>query len=219
MSYQDHATRQQSEAEKAHALWISTLTPEQLRQAIDYGVTDPPKDSHKVGGHSPDQKKDIADTSIARTEIDIASQIDDIPSTLADRFSIPLPTAEKVYAWHESEITEAREFRLAHTIQIIVAGILSANNPKLAAAGIAFATRLDALNGLNQSDFARENNIRRQTVSKCTKHWQRALGIRPSVHQKSEKACISYQKTATANHWRSQRCTAEKARKILSNND
>ena len=77
-----------------------------------------------------------------------------------------------------------------------------ATNAKISAAGLAFATNLDALNGLNQSEFAKQNNTSRQNISKATKQWQTRLGIKPSVHQKSEDACKTYATTTKNNHWR-----------------
>jgi hypothetical protein len=201
-AYHDHAARLQRKAEEAHSLWLSTLTEEQYAQALEYGVIDPPKDSHKVGGHSPDQKKDLAESPRASVEIDIASEIDALPQRIADKFTISLKASEEIAQWHIAIIERASNQHQAEIIQNIVAGLLSAKNPKLAAAGIAFATKLDALNGLNQVQFAKENNISRQAVSKCTKHWQKILGVRPSAHQKSEGACDSYRKSSLSSHWR-----------------
>lgn len=201
-SYESHATRLQKKAEEAHALWLSTLTPEQYQQAIDYGVIDPPKDSHKVGGHPPCQTKDLAESPRASFENDIAEDIDTLPEEIADTFGIPLAIAAEIAQWHEEVVTHAANQYQSHLIQSIVGGILSSRNPKLAAAGIAFATKLDALNGMNQSDYAAANNISRQAVSKCTKHWQRVLGVAPSAHQKSESACAAYKEAATNDHWR-----------------
>ncbi len=203
--YETHASRLQKKAEEAHSLWLSTLTPEQYQQALHHGVVDRPKDSHKVGGHSPDQKKDLAESPRASIEIDIAEEIDGLAPQIADMFDVNIDTAEKIAKWHESLINQSSIQHQAEIIQNIVAGLLSTKNPKLAAAAIAFATKLDALNGLNQTQFAEENNISRSAVSKCTKHWQRALGVRPSAHQKSEEACQSYRRSATESHWRNKR--------------
>lgn len=202
MSYEDHAARLQARAEKEHALWLSTLTPEQYQEALKYNVITPPRDTHKVGGHSPEQKKDLAESPRASEEIDIAEEIDTLAERLADAHKIPLEAAQQISIWHTEAIDQSTIQHQAEIIQNIVAGILSAENPKLAAAGIAFATRLDALNGLNQTQFADDNNITRQAVSKCTKHWQKILGVPPSAHQKSESACKSYQHAAATKHWR-----------------
>lgn len=202
--YQAHADRMQREAEEAHKLWVSQMTKEQYEQAVQYGVIDPPKDSHKVGGHSPEQRKDLPDSPVASMETDMAAEIDRFPEILADRFGISLAAAQAIATWHGEIVDHTRIQHQAEIIQNIVAGLLSARNPKLSAAGLAFATQLDALNGLNQTEYATRNNISKSAVSKCTKGWQRALGINPSVHQKSESACESYQQTAKKAHWRNQ---------------
>jgi len=204
-AYNEHAASLQKRAEEAHALWISTLTAEQYQQALEHGVIDPPKDSHKVGGHSPDQKKDLAESPRASVQTDIAEELDDLSEKLADRFDIDISTANAIAAWHDEIVAKTAMQHQAEIIQNIVAGLLSSKNPKLAAAGIAFATKLDALNGLNQASFANANNISRQAVSKCTKHWQKLLGVRPSAHQKSEEACEAYRISSQEDHWRKKR--------------
>ncbi len=205
MSYQDHASQLQQKAEKAHKLWISTLTGQQLEDAIKYGVIEPPKDSARVGGHSPNQQKDLSESPRCKVEINIAQEIDSLSSIIADKFDINIETAKEITEWHEAIVKETEQQHQAQIIQHIIAGLLSTRNPKLAAAGIAFATELDALNGLNQAEFARENNITRSAVSKCTVYWQKILGVSPSVHQKSTNACIAYKNKANTDHWRNKK--------------
>lgn len=215
MSYEEHAESLQKRAEEAHKLWISTLTGEQLEDAIKYGVIDPPKDSCKVGGHSPDQQKDLSDSPRCKVEINIAEQLDALPAVIADKFGLDIKTSQKIAEWHEAIVEQTSQQHQAQIIQNIIAGLLSTRNPKLAAAGIAFATELDALNGLNQAEFARENNITRSAVSKCTVYWQRVLGVKPSVHQKSENACLAYKHNAVNDHWRNKKYKLNKLRNFI----
>ena len=219
MSYQDHAQRLQKQAEEAHRLWINTLTDEQLEEAIKHGVIEAPKDSHRVGGHSPNQQKDLAESPRCKTESNIAEELDTLPSIIADKFQTSLETATEIATWHEAIVEQTAQQHQAQIIQHIIAGLLSTRNPKLAAAGIAFATELDALNGLNQAEFARENNITRSAVSKCTVYWQRVLGVDPSVHQKSSEACAVYKRNATNDHWRNKKYKLNKLTQYIKKNN
>jgi hypothetical protein len=198
--YQNHRVKQHQAATLAHAKWIKSLTPAQLKLAKENKLIDPPKDTFSVGGKCPDQKKDIADTPIAQVP---PEEIKDTPiEIIADKFGVSIITAQKIHDWHEQDKESESTERENRRTQTIVAGILLSNTPKLAAAGLAFAVSLDDLNNINQSDFAKENHISRSNVSKETKRWQRLLNLKTSVHQKSSAACKEYSKTATTNHWR-----------------
>jgi hypothetical protein len=198
--YQNHRAKQHQQATAAHEAWVKSLSPEELKQARKNKLTDPPKDNFSVGGKCPDQKKDIADTPIARVD---PAEIKDSPiEIIADKFGVSMKTAQKIHTWHEQDKETESTERENRRTQTIVAGILLSNTPKLAAAGLAFAVSLDDLNNINQSEFAKQNHISRSNVSKETKRWQRLLNLKTSVHQKSSAACKEYSKTATTNHWR-----------------
>ena len=97
----------------------------------------------------------------------------------------------------------------AHLLQLVVGGLISAKNPKVQCAGLAYATGLGALNGLgNQHQFAKANGVSRQSISKSNRFWKKTLGLGKSPHQKTEEACETYSKSQKEKHWRKQKATA-----------
>jgi hypothetical protein len=180
------------------------------------GLDRPSDDDSEVGGHSPYSASDIADTPLARTEIDFAAVIDTPIEELAEQFGITINQARRLLLWHRAEVGMAIQQAQAHYLQIIVGGLLSAKNPKLSAAGLAFAGDLAALNGLHcQRDYAKQLHVSPSAISKVVKAWQRALGLRPSTHQKSEAACKTYSASGKANHWRNRTVSASALLKRL----
>jgi DNA-binding MarR family transcriptional regulator len=215
--YGSHARRLQERAEAEHRKWVAGLTPAQKAKLKSMGVFDAPDDRHEVGGHSPHQACDIADTPLARTEADPAGELDSEAAILADRFHIDLELAEHLITWRESEIESALRQREGDLLSIVIGGLIASKNPRVSAAALAFAAGLAAVNGLgSQSEFARRLKISRATISKMVKSWQRSLNLRPSVHQKSEPACKSYSENGKKNHWRSAKVTASSLLKKLS---
>jgi hypothetical protein len=177
----------------------------------------PPIDEHEVGGHSPYSLSDIADTPLARVDTDYALEIDQPHETLADEFNLSSLQARQLIAWHQQEVKAAVDKEKANYLQLIVGGLLSSKNPKLNAAGLAFATNLGALNGLPcQREFARINHVSPSAISKVVKAWQEALDLHPSAHQKSESACQTYSEVGKNNHWRDRSFKASMATRLLS---
>lgn len=216
-SYTSHAINLQVKARDAHRDWLANLSQEERAHIKSLGLDTPPDDDSEVGGHSPFSLNDIADTSHARCEVDFAAAIDKPHEELADRFGLSAASAKELLEWHNHETDIAVRKHQANFLQLIVGGLLASKNPKLNAAGLAFAAGLAALNGLPcQREYARQNHISPSAVSKVVKGWQRTLGIHPSAHQKSEEACNTYAIVGKANHWRGQRfCAASNLLKRL----
>lgn len=215
-SYDTHARSLHARAKKAHADWFASLSPDEKKRAKSMGVDSPPDDNTEVGGHSPFSVSDVADTPLARIDFDVSQAIDQPVEILAEQFNIPLQTAKEILDWHRSEMNDAIRSAEASHLQIIVGGLLSARNPKLSAAGLAFAGNLAALNGLpSQRDFARENHISPEAISKMVRMWSSALGLNPSVHQKSANACRIYSRIGKTAHWRSKKVSASALLKKL----
>lgn len=211
--YDQHARKLHRRAVDAHKDWIAKLTPAQREKLRSLGVLEPPDDRADVSGHSPWQERDAAESHYAKIEPE-SDAIDAPEERLADLFDIPIPLAKRILAWHRQALSAAIYQREGDLLAVVVGGLLSSKNPRLAAAGLAFATNLDATNGLgSQADFARALRVSRQAVSKVTKAWQRDLGLKPGAAQKSESACAKYSQIGMNSHWRT---TKVSARELLA---
>lgn len=216
-TYNEHARALNTRARTAHAEWVAAMSPEDRKRLASLNLSAAPEDEHEVGGHSPYSLSDIADTPLARTDTDYALTIDRPSEILADQFGITHPQALAILTWHQAEIDLALDTHQANFLQLIVGGLLSSKNPKLNAAGLAFAAGLSALNGLPcQREYARQNHVSASAVSKVVKAWQIALNLRPSAHQKSEQACQTYSEVGKASHWRARTFKAGMASQLLS---
>ena len=216
-NYDDHARKQQAAASKAYAEWVNGLSQKDRQHLQRINLDLPPTDEHEVGGHSPYSLSDIADTPLARTDTDYALQIDQPHEILADEFGLTSDQARKIIDWHHRETKAAVDREKANYLQLIVGGLLSSKNPKLNAAGLAFANNLGSLNGLPcQREYARLNHVTPSAISKVVKAWQEALDLHPSAHQKSESACQTYSEVGKNNHWRHRSFKASMATRLLS---
>lgn len=215
-SYLERSNNLHNRASAAYREWVANMSAEERAKLQDLGLENPSEDESEVGGHSPYSLSDIADTPIARTDTDYAAVIDQPHELLADEFGLTTDQARRMLKWHQQETASAVERKKAHYLQLIIGGLLSAKNPKINAAGLAFATNLSALNGLPcQREYARQNNISPSAVSKVVKGWSRTLGLRPSAHQKSEQACSTYSQVGKAQHWRDRPLTVGAATQLL----
>jgi len=215
-TYEDHARSLQARAKKAHTEWLASMKPETRAAMREMNLEAPPEDSTEVGGHSPFTISDIADSSLAKCETDMADIFDKPEDDLADRFGITPKQAAAIIQWHTTEVENATRREKANYLQVIVGGLLSSKNPKLNSAGLAFAANLAALNGLPcQREYARQNHISASAISKVVRAWQKSLDLMPSAHQKSEKACEVYSQVGKNRHWRAQKVKASTATALL----
>lgn len=216
-TYIDRSRRMQNRATEAYATWVAQMSPDERRKLRDLNLEAAPEDESEVGGHSPFSLSDIADTPLARVLPDYAASIDKPHEILADEFGISAEKAARLIQWHNLEIQAAVDREKSNYLQLIIGGLLSSKNPKLNAAGLAFAANLAALNGLPcQREYARQNHISASALSKVVKAWSHTLGLRPSAHQKSEQACATYSEVGKKNHWRARTLTAGIASKLLN---
>lgn len=207
--YESHRRRLQQEAEAAHRAWIRKLTPAQRAKLKSLGVLDPPDDSSEVGGHSPWQEVDAAESPLAKVDFDPSESLDSAASLLAERFGIPEPTAAAILQWHTKATEDALIRRQSDLLAIVVGGLIASKNIKIASAGLAYAAQLDAVNGLGcQAEYARSLGVSRSALSKSTRAWERDLGLQKSPHQKSAEACQTYSEIGKTNHWRTQKVSA-----------
>ena len=215
-SYNEHARSMSAAARTAHAEWVAKMTPDERKALRDLHLESPPDDDNEVGGHSPYSLSDIADTPLARTDIDFAAEIDKPHQIIADTFGLTEDQAHRILCWHQTETETALRSHQANFLQLIVGGLLSSKNPKLNAAGLAFAAGLAALNGLPcQREYARQNHVSPSAISKVVIAWQRALNLRPSAHQKSVEACKTYSEVGKTRHWRARPFKADMATTLL----
>jgi hypothetical protein len=206
--YDAYARDLHRKATAAHLEWVKSLSPEQRKKLGQMGILQPAEDRSEVGGHSPWQERDAAESHYARIESD-PGDLDSPAERIADYFEIPITTARRVLDWHRTSIESALFQHEGDLLAIVVGGLLAAQNPRLSAAGLAFATNLDATNGLgSMAAFGRTLNISRQAVSKVTKAWQRDLGLKPGANQKSTEACEKYSAIGLSDHWRKKKVKA-----------
>lgn len=208
-AYEAHRDRLQREATLTHSRWVAGLSEQQREKLRKLGVLEPAQDRSDVGGHSPHQPGDLADTPLARVDVDVAAELDSEVDQLAEAFDLPLPLARKLHAWMATRIEQAVLSREGELVAIVIGGLLGSKNIRLAAGGLAFAFELDAVNNLGcQADFARDLGVSRQAVCKVVKAWARDLKLHPGAFQKSREASETYSRIGRERHWRSTKAQA-----------
>jgi hypothetical protein len=216
LEYQTHASRLHEKAKQEHQTWLKSLTADQLENLRRLGVLDAPDDSHEVGGHSPAQVSDLADTSLVGFTPDLAGEIDGMAEILADELGIDESVARKFLAWHEKTLAETLRTREADLLSIVVGGLLAAKNISIAAGSLAFAANMAAANGLGcPAEYARRLGVSRTILSKAILAWKRQFGLLPSPYQKTEEACATYSEVARKKHWRKAKVSASALAKRL----
>lgn len=207
--YEAHARNLNERATIAHREWVRSLTPSMRKKLKGMGVLDPPDDSPEVGGHSPWQEVDAAESPLAKIDADPAKEIDSRVEIIADEWGLTLEAAAALLKWHDEAVAAAIYQNQSDLLAIVVGGLIGAKNIKIASAGLAFAAQLDAVNGLgSQSDYARSLGVSKSAISKSTRAWERDLGLQKSPHQKSASACETYSRIGKDNHWRTQKVSA-----------
>lgn len=206
--YNAHRNSLQAKASAAHKEWLTNLSDDQKANLRRLGVLDAPVDNLEVGGHSPFQIRDAAESPACRTESDMTA-LDGEAELLADEFDLDLPTAIKITRWKDSSVNAAMATHEADLLGIVVGGLLASKNIPIAAAGLAFATNIAATSGLGcPAEYARHLGVSRSIVSKAIKFWRRQLNLRISPWQKSDEACATYSRIGKTNHWRAQKTSA-----------
>ena len=138
---------------------------------------------------------------------DLASEIDDDPSILAERAGLKLWQAREIYRYIEERV-ERRVTEAKCNVIVRVCGVFlkAGSNVKLLFAGLAYAADLAVTNQLGtMQDWAVRNGLSRAAVSKVAKFWQRELGLPASSHLRGEEKCQAYSEAQTQKHWRKQK--------------
>lgn len=185
----------------AYREWVQGLSQVERAKLDALGLGD--ADDGERSGDAGLSMGDAAERPEASFVVDMAVALDVTEELLAEELGVGIEEARRFVAWHMERVGRESIAYKARLFQTLVAGFLEATNPRLAAAGLAFATNLAALNGLGaQDEFAKRIGVRRASVSKSTKWWQRELHLPTSSHMKSEGACTVYSKVTRLKHWR-----------------
>lgn len=158
-----------------------------------------PQDDHGVVKDNRNHH-DPGESNEARTE---SLEAVDHQSDLLHELFGDSSSTEKLELYIEMRVQKEVEIRVAHNIQQIVGVFLSSSNAKIAAAGLAFAAGLSALNGLrSQTHFARLIGVSKGAISKSTRFWKVLLDLPANQHMKTDDACDSYSEAQKKAHWR-----------------
>jgi hypothetical protein len=170
---------------KFYKEWIASMPPEEREKLLEQKGLLEPLVGHHVGGHSPDAKGDIAESSRASSE---DTRIGADPDTT------PPPDAQTTtVSTHEA-------------ISRIVGFLIAAPNARLASYALAFAANLNALNGLGtQGDAAKAIGVSATILSRRIEEVRTLLGLPRSAHQKGDPARLAAKKATSTNHWRNRK--------------
>ncbi len=183
--------------------WFSSLPPAEQDRLRAEGVSGPATDGDRVNGQNPMQTKDAAEKPQSSEEVDFAAAADTLADLLCEQFDLTEGQAAGIVDWHQAQLdSDALAFQ-ATLFQRLIGAFLATSNPRVEAAGLAFAANLAALNGLgSMRQFSRETGISVATVSKSARRWRANLNLPRSPHMKSDAAAEKYSQVQKRNHWR-----------------
>jgi hypothetical protein len=205
--YAQGATERDAGYRTAYATWVAGLSPEDRKTLERRKLLAPDLGTSLGGAAAADRSRDAAEAPEASVTVDMALLFDTVPDFLREKMGLTLGQAVLVSEWHGSIVKVHGVAYQAWLVGKLVAGLLNAENVRLAAGGLAFATNLDGLNGMStMTAWARKTNLSRAAVSKTTKWWQRELKMVRSVHMKSARACTNYSRAAVAAEPRKRAC-------------
>ena len=192
----------------------NTLTYWVQETAGSYTLNDtanPTVVSDHNGSRDPEEYAE-ASTGSTVTE-DVAERNDSLSGELQDAFQLDAEQADAIAQWHCRRCQEASTTARAHDLVRLIEVLLTRQNPRLAAAGMAYAAGLDGIAGKPMTETARELSVTRQAVSKEANFWSDALKLPRSRYMKSARARVAYR---TAQLKRGGRGNARKGRTIAS---
>jgi hypothetical protein len=188
--------------------WIASLAPEDRADLERAGITGPDDDFSKVDSN-PGFEDDPASTSLASCEP--AEFVESERDELCEALDLSPAQASLVTAFVQAEVAKATAQSRQDDLQIVVSLLLETPNVRIAAAGLAFAADLAALNGLgSQNEYAEKIGFSRSAISKSVRQWKSALGLRTNGHMKSDEAVEKYKHIAKTDHWRNKKFDPEK---------
>lgn len=165
--------------------------------------------------------EDVANSSRASYEVDMAAELDSLADELMESFGLDRETAAALAKWDEEE---ARPRGLAYSdwlLNKVLQRLAAATNAKVASVAVAFAlsvpevwimrhvTEADGQRRMRrvpcrtQMAAARALATTRQNLSKEVRKAAEFLGIKEGLHMKGQGAVESFRKAQSgANHWR-----------------
>lgn len=170
-------------------------------------------DSHKVAGHNPHEDQDAADSPRSSEGFSF-EKLDkgQLAGVLMETFpGLPPGTAKKIASWHTERVSDAVRKRSAVDISRALGPLISAANPKMAIAGLAFALNLASLNGLGSiRQWAKENGVSPEALSKKKRQWEEELDLEPGPHGKTPKARKALSQAQKTKHYTKKKFSRKK---------
>lgn len=164
-----HAEREQRYREAWESpevkAWLDSLDPAE-RARLEADGTLAPSLPGKANGVMLDG--DLAESSLASEEPDLASELD----------------GEKA----EAASAEVR----ADVLAAFCARVRACDNPLLVFDAICHATGVSSLDGCSQSELARRHGVTRAAFSKIATQWVKTFGLPPARGMRSKKARQNY---------------------------
>jgi len=152
---------------------------------------------------------DAAERSAASYSPNMEKEIDRDADHLAEIAGLSKQQALIAGIYLRQRIEEEAARREAMVITTIAGSFMRTKNPKLLAAGLAFASDLAITAGMGtMQDWAVENSVSRAAVSKTAKFWQRNLKLPAGSHMRPEEKCRAYSEAQKTKHWRNQKVRA-----------
>ena len=168
--------------EREYAKWVHSLSDKERRELERNGLLKPIHETHRVSGHAPSQDRDMAESSLARTEIDVGT--------------IDEPTAPIESTGYMSPGT-------LEVVRRVIGSLISEQNVKISTTALAFALGLDSLNGLGSLRKAALNLcVSVEALSKKKRQWEAELSIPPNAFAKSAKAKAALSIAQQTKHWK-----------------
>lgn len=176
--------------------WVSD--EETQKTLRDNNLVGPQDDFGVV--RSNQMQEDAAETNLSQElPAELADSLDDRIEELLDQDA----SVREFREFIEDCVSREVQKQMSEKIERIAAVFLSAPNVRISAAGLAFATQLDAINGFgSQIKYAAAIGVSRAAISKSVRHWRRLLDLPTNGYMKSEDACASYSRVQKERHWR-----------------
>ncbi|MBU3720765.1 MAG: hypothetical protein FGM22_08415 [Burkholderiaceae bacterium] len=129
---------------------------------------------------------------------DMAFDVDKPEWKLAEELHLSLEDAEKVYAWHQAELTREVEHVKGEQLGRIVGLLIKpAKNLKALVRSLALAAGLDELNGVHsQDEVAKELGCTRQLISHYVTAWADLLDLEVFKFRKVSSARQTFSESA-----------------------
>jgi hypothetical protein len=202
--YSAHVQREELRYLLAYEEWEKNLSPEE--RVMLNGASAPNIEDHQ--SHNTKRivlgvAADVAESPLASVTPRVAEAIDTPADELQDLFGLDAVTAARVALWAEKRIEVEAERRKAMVVARVVGNFMHTSNAKLLSASLAFAADMALEFGIGtMQDWASQNGLSRQAVSKVAKKWQEELELPVSRSMRKQEVCQSCSKAQKERHWR-----------------